>query len=232
MKTTLDVNKQAETLTGEILLLGLLGRTFYKYPNHSERDWLQSLIANQVFSESPFAVDQPDVIEGLSILQTWGRAGLDDRAFEELQGDYTKLFIGTGNIIVPPWESVYFNEERLLFQEQTLEVRNWYRHFGLEAECLNHDPDDHIGLELAFLVHLAQLGLKALEQNSLTNLNQILDAQKEFLSEHLLKWGLVFCNQAIDEASTLFYKGLALILRGALMELAQQFQVALPLEVK
>jgi TorA maturation chaperone TorD len=231
--STLTVPEWAETLTGEILLFGLLERIFYIYPDWEERAWLQSLIEEQVFSETPFAPKQPDVLEGLRMLQTWSQGGLDDHAFDDLQRDYTRLFIGPGKIIVPPWESVYFNEERMIFQEQTLEVRGWYRRFGLEVEHLHREPDDHIGLELAFLVHLAQLGTAKLEEGGQrANLEQILQAQKDFLSEHLLRWGPTFCDQVRDKADTLFYRGAALLTRGALTELTQLFQIGLPLKVQ
>jgi TorA maturation chaperone TorD len=220
-----------ETLTGEILLFGLLGRALYTYPDQKERSWLQSLIEEQVFSEAPFAAEQADVVEGLRLLQVWSDGGLNERAFEDLQGDYTRLFIGPGKVIVPPWESVYFNEERLTFQEQTLDVRDWYRRFGLEAEHLHHEPDDHIGLEMAFLVHLAQLGVAELEEGNQANLEQMLRAQSDFLSKHLLQWGPNFCDQLCDKAHTSFYSGLALLARGALSELAQLFQIDLSLKV-
>ena len=227
--STIIVPEWTETLTGEALLFGLLGRVFYTYPSQEERAWLQSLIEEQVFSETPFAPEQPDVIEGLHMLQAWSNDVLDDRAFEDLQSDYTRLFIGPGEVIVPPWESVYFNKERLIFQEQTLEVRSWYRRFGLEAEHLHREPDDHIGLELAFLVHLAQLGLTEPEDgDQQANLEQILQAQKDFLSEHLLRWGSAFCNQVCDKANTLFYRGAAQLTHGALAELTQLFQIELP----
>jgi TorA maturation chaperone TorD len=222
-----------EALTGETLLFGLLGRVFYTYPNREERAWLQSLIEEQVFSETPFAPEQPDVVEGLRMLQTWSQGGIDDHAFEDLQRDYTRLFIGPGKVIVPPWESVYFDDDRLVFQEETLEVREWYRRFGLEAEHLHREPDDHIGLELAFLVYLAQLGTAKLEDGGQqANFEQILQSQKEFLSEHLLRWAPAFCEQVCDEANTLFYRGAALLTCGALTELARLFQIELPLKVK
>ncbi len=214
-----------ETLTGEILLFGLLSRAFYTYPDQGEKTWLQSLIEEQVFDEAPFAEGQRDVAEGLRMLRAWSEDGLDERAFEDLQGDYTRLFIGPGKVIVPPWESVYFNEERLTFQEQTLDVRGWYRCFGLEVERLRHEPDDHIGLELAFLVHLAQLGMGYLENGNQADLEQLLQSQKDFLSKHLLQWGPAFCDQLCDKAHTGFYHGLALLARGALTELAQLFQI-------
>lgn len=232
MTTPAITHEWTETLTGEILLFGLLGRVFYSYPDHQERTWLQNLIEEQVFSETPFAPEQPDVIEGLRLLQAWSRDNLDDHAFEDLQDDYTRLFIGPAKVVVPPWESVYFDDARLIFQEQTLKVREWYRRFGLEAEHLHSEPDDHIGLEMAFLVHLAQMGLTELEKGGQTDWEQIFQAQRDFLSKHLLRWGTIFCDDVCDKANTVFYKGVALLARGALTELAHLFQIELIAKAK
>ena len=232
MTTPAITHEWTETLTGEILLFGLLGRVFYSYPDRQERAWLQSLIEDQIFIETPFAPEQPDIIEGLRLLQEWSCSGFDDVAFEDLQDDYTRLFIGPAKVIVPPWESVYFDDARLIFQERTLEVREWYRRFGLEAEHLHNEPDDHIGLEMIFLVHLAKMGLAELERGDQNDWEQIFQAQRDFLSKHLLRWGTIFCDDVCDKANTVFYKGVALLARGALTELAHLFQIELIAKAK
>lgn len=125
-----------EYLAGEMLLLGLLGRAWQLYPAAEERLWFQTLIDEEVFSEAPFAASQPDVEQGLRLLQEWSHASLSEDTFDALQGDHIRLFIGPAKVLVAPWESVYFNKERLTFQEQTLEVRGWYRRFGLQSQNL------------------------------------------------------------------------------------------------
>ena len=50
----------------------------------------------------------------------------------------------------------------MIFQEQTLHVRQWYSRFGLQVVKLHKEPDDHIGLELEFVAHLANLALQAI----------------------------------------------------------------------
>ena len=183
-------------LMGEVLACGLLNKALYVYP---DRDWLQTLIDDEVFAQAPFAEQQPDVIAGLAALQTWTvahRAGLSTTTFDDVCADYTRLFIGVDRVLAAPWESVYFNDERLLFQVQTQQVRQWYLRYGLEPENLHKEPDDHIGLELAFLAHLAQRGLQALEQNDPAVFEDSLAAQRGFLAEHLLKWatpGAIWC---------------------------------------
>ena len=173
-------------LLGETLLLGVLGKAIQDAPN---KEWMQSLIDEDIFSESPLESKNQDIETGLSYLQVWSqenREGISDERFIDLQADYTRLFVGTGKAIVPSWESVYFNKDGMLFQEQTIQVRQWYRRFGLESEKLNTEPDDHIGLELSFLAYLAQLGLKALDENNAARFEQILQAQRQFISEHPL----------------------------------------------
>jgi TorA maturation chaperone TorD len=215
-----------ETLAGEMVVAGLLGKLWYQFPERSQYD---SLLAADVFTEAPFAADQPVVAAGLAQLQAWqGQLGrrLSDDEFDPLMADYTRLFVGPGQVLAPPWESVYFNDERLLFQVPTLQVRAWYRRFGLETAGEQTEPDDHIGLELAFLAHLGRLGLQAAEARRAEKLPELLDAQRAFLAGHLLKWAPAWCCAVEAQASTAFYSGLARLTRGVLQELARQFELA------
>jgi TorA maturation chaperone TorD len=214
-----------ETLTGEMLLLNMLGRIFYTYPTNDERTWLQSLIDQDIFSEAPFAAEKDETKAGLKLLQNWAKQGLSNEIFEGLQADYTRLFIGPGKVIAAPWESVYFNEERLTFQEQTLEVRNWYRRFGLETEKIYREPDDHIGLELLFLSQLATLGIQALNEQDDARFEELWSAQRDFHQQHLGAWALTWCGLVEGNARTDFYKGLATLNRGALSELSELLDV-------
>lgn len=218
--TELSKSDWQETLTGEMLLLSLLSRIYYKYPDNKERVWLQTLFNEDVFSVSPFASDNDEIIIGLDLLRKWGENGLTSELFEQIRADYTRMFIGPGQVIVAPWESVYSDKGRLTFQEETLDVRNWYRGFGLEAERIHQEPDDHIGLELLFLSHLASLGIKALDDQDISRFEDILEAKREFLKKHTGKWALKFCELIIDNARTDFYKGVAQLTSGTLSALA------------
>jgi TorA maturation chaperone TorD len=193
-----------------------------------QREWLQSLIDQDVFSESPLESNHPDFVAGLHLLQTWAqesKEGISDQGLTDLKADYIRLFVGVGKTIAPPWESVHLNENRMIFQEQTLQVREWYRRFGVESENLYREPDDHIGLELAFLAHLAQLGLQALEENDEIKFGQTLQAQRQFISEHPLKWAPSWCELVEENAKTDFYRGLAKIISGTLFFLAESLEV-------
>src|ERR1700690_61067 len=150
-------------LTGEALLYGLLGKVLYEEP---DKNWLDSLISEDVFAEIPFGEGQPEVQQGLELLRRWtdeNSKGISEEEFKALKRDQLYLFIGTDHVLAPVWESVYFSEKRLVFQEQTLQVRDWYSRFGLQAERLNREPDDHIGLEMNFVAHLATMASQAAE---------------------------------------------------------------------
>lgn len=142
-----------------------------------------------------------------------------------------RLFIGPEKVLAPPWESVYFNDERNIFQEQTLQVRQWYRQFGLEPEKLHSEPDDHVGLEFAFLAHLARLALEALERDDTAAFDQYLDAQRRFLVEHPLQWVPLWATLVTENARTDFWRGVALLARGVTIALAQLHDVKLPKEL-
>ncbi len=219
------------TLIGEVLFLGLLGRALYEEPN---REWFDELIAEGVFTESPFGAEHTEIMRGLEILQQWSQAqvgGISDQNFADLKADYTRLFIGLDTLPTAPWESVYFNRERLVFQEQTIQVRNWYSRFGLQVERMNKEPDDHIGLEMLFIAHLASLALQAIENDNKKMLEEILQAQYEFLSEHLLRWGPAWTKLVKRHASTDFYRGIAHLAHGAMLTAAELLDVKLPKEV-
>lgn len=222
-----NMDKWKVNLLAETLLLGVLSKALQSNP---DRQWLQSLIQQDIFSESPLESNDPELKVGLMHLQSWSQenqGGLSDEQFIQVQADYTRMFVGIGKTLAPCWESVYFNEDGMLFQEQTLQVRQWYRRFGLEPEKLYNEPDDHIGLELSFLAYLATLGLEALDENNESKFEQTLHAQYQFISEHPLKWVSAWSGLVNKYAQTDFYRGLALLTHASLLVIAEQLQVGL-----
>jgi TorA maturation chaperone TorD len=218
------MSEWAETLAGEALVFGLVGRAIHAGP---DRGWLDSLIQDDVFAEAPIAGDHADTRAGLALLQRWSQAnrgGISNGAFHALETEHARLFLGPGPVAAPPWESVHFTRERLLFQRETFEVRAWYSRFGLAAPNLNAEPDDHIGLELSFVAHLAGLGLEAIHAHDAHRLQEALEAQRQFLAEHLLRWAPAWCARVEEASGSEFYRGLALLTRGVLSEVAEQLR--------
>ena len=226
----MNTEEWPNTLIGEILLLGLINKSLQSYP---DIEWLQSLIDEDIFSESPLGEEQPEIQAGMNYLQKWAEAnkkGISEKSYQDLKLDFTRLFIGLGEPLAPVWESTYFNPDRLVFQEQTIEVRNWYRRFGLETEKLHKEPDDHIGLELSFIANLSSQALEALEMNDEIKFNALIQSQEEFLSEHTMRWAMQWCSLVDENAQTDFYRGIGLLTKGALSLIAQQRGLLIPQE--
>lgn len=218
-------------LLGESLLLGVLSKAIQNAP---DRQWLQTLVDEDVFSESPLDGTCQEIQDGLTLLQSWSetnRGGISDEQYLDLQTDYARLIIGPAQPLAPPWESVYFNEDHMIFQEQTVQVRNWYRRFGLEPEKLHQEPDDHVGLELSFLAYLAGLGLQAYEAQDEPKLLSSIQAQRQFISEHPVRWVPFWCARVEEYARSDFYRGLGRLIHGSLLVLASTFDVKIPREV-
>ena len=80
---------------------------------------------------------------------------------------------------VPLWESFWVSSEHLYFTQETHEVLQWYRTFGLELVAHN-EPADHIGLEMLFVAILLQGAAKGSPQHG--------EALALFWQEHLGVW--------------------------------------------
>lgn len=208
-------------LTAEFLTLGLLGKVLYQYP---EEEFYSQLIEERILEEIPFG-SHPSMAEGCQLIQNWTNENFGNGTtgwFDRLLGDYTRLFIGPDKVLAPPWESVFVQEGRLVFTETTLNVRRWYRRFGLELENLHKEPDDHIGIELAFMANLANLAGQALEAGRLQEYDRLMQAQQDFYQEHLGRWAVTYFDQLYDYARTDFFRGLARLGRGVIFELEKQ----------
>lgn len=208
--TSLSEQELAAVLTAEQLVFSLLARLLLDHPNH---EWIQGLVAEGLFEEIPLA-SRGGVQEGADLIRGWlaeRDQTLDEETYNEIALDYTHLFVGPGRVLAPPWESVYFNENRLTFQQETLDVRNWYRRYGLESEKLRSEPDDHVGLELSFLAYLASQALAALRSGSPEEADELLAAQRQFLQAHPMRWVSQWAQEVSDHARTDFWRGIALL---------------------
>ena len=129
----------------------------------------------------------------------------DDEMISEIRWDFTQLFVGPYALPAPPWESVYRNNEHLLYQDTAFEVRRDYLKYNFIPQNYPHEADDNIGFELDFMLQLS------------TDKNALRDSRK-FLQEHLTKWISDFSRDIQKYALTEFYRGAAIILKGFIFE--------------
>lgn len=213
----------AEELQAYALALKLLGMTFYLPPS---QPFLTNLVDAELLTGWPLAPDAPHAQRGLQLLNTALCSAPAAHLLSALQSDYTALFIGLEEVEAPPWESVYLSRDHLLFDEQTLEVRQAYARFGLQIPKLEREPDDHIGFELLFLSHVMSQAAQVLADGDAAAAHKLLQAALSFLEVHPLRWVEPFVARVDRFARTDYYRGLAFLLAGSLAGLADLLEEA------
>ncbi len=204
----------------------LLRLTFLAEPS---RAFVESLKGGGPLRDFPFADESRLLFEGAAEAADWMSRpdAADDAFFEALHWDYTRMFIGPYELPAPPWESAYLNDERLLFQKETLEVRRAYLKYDLLPRELGREADDHLGLELDFMLRLSRLAAERAEAEDAPGLAQVLQDQAAFLEDHLLRWVPQLTHDIAAGAETGFYRGMARVLQGFLEVDRQAVQEAL-----
>ena len=194
-----------------------LGRCFYETPR---AEWLAALAGDRLFEAWPFPSRDDGTAAGLALLSAfcarWDPAGLG-----ALEWDFNRLFVGPGEMRAPPWESVHRSKTKLTFQEPTLQVREVYQRFGVEAPGIHHEPDDHLGLELAFVATLSDQAAGAAARGDTAHLARCFQAQRDFLRDHLLAWAPACLALVEKHAETDYYRGAARLALGSLDESAR-----------
>lgn len=189
----------------------VLARLFLAPPDSEALDRLRdpALLAG-------WPLDSPTSVEGLGMLAASAR---DGETAGEVRADHTALFVGPGMRAVP-YESVHRSVEELIFERQTLEVRELYARLGLAAPRLNKEPDDHVGLEFEFVARCCLQALAALEASDDEQLRHALLVLDEFATDHLLVWAPELMDTITARAATRFYAGVGRLGAGSLEVLA------------
>ncbi len=80
------------------------------------------------------------------------RDALEVAPLEDVQAEYTRMFISAyPKLLCPPYESYY--REGLVYGSSTVATGEWYRKQGLDF-MLEGEPPDHLSVELEFLAIL------------------------------------------------------------------------------
>ena len=201
----------------QALAYHFLGRCFYEAPR---AEWLAAFAGDRLFEAWPFPSGGDRTAAALALLATFCR-GWDPAQLDALTWDFNRLFVGPGEMLAAPWESVYRSKTKLTFQESTLQVRELYERFGLQAPAMHREPDDHLGLELAFVATLSDLAARAAAGSDAAGLTRCFEAQKDFLQDHLLAWAPACLARVEQHAETDYYRGAALLALGSLAESAR-----------
>ena len=152
--------------------------------------------------EWPFT-EPEEALAALRLISEGLSKGVEDY---DLVVEYRRLFVGPAAKPCPPWGSVYTDRECVCFGLTCLDLRKWMRENGIARLSDERTPEDHIGLMLALMAHVA------IEKP------QVLD---DYLQNHLLTWSSHFLKQLEEAARHPFYQGLARLTRLSLEGIQQ-----------
>ena len=142
--------------------------------------------------------------EGYRALEEFLKTTADD-CLDDLAVDYAKTFLSAGmaaGFAAFPYQSVYTDRQHMIAQKPASDLGVLYAAKGLCANSGTYKvPDDHIGLQLAFMAHLCK---------------EAKQEQKDFLDAYLFKWAHGFCRDLEKYSGTAFYRAIAKITSGFL----------------
>lgn len=119
----------------------------------------------------------------------------------EIGRDFSGLFLRP-DFHLSPHESLYnypLGETPRLWGRATEEVQAFYRSAGLMIDEEADLIPDHVGVELLFMSFLVE--------------NNLVDRQRAFMEDHLLRWVPDYCDEIEKHAGTTFYKELAVLVK-------------------
>lgn len=195
------------------VVFGVLGRLHRLPPDATLLADLDELVDNWPITGST------DTDEGLA---RWRRSSREGESAERIDRDLDRLYGVSAAALVSPFESVYREDEPLVFGASTLQVRASYEALGLQAPALNREPDDHVGLEFDFVGQALAQAVAALDGDDVAAAESIVAAVRDFLRDHLEVWAPAMLERAAAAAGTDFMAGLELLSRGALGALGEE----------
>lgn len=139
-----------------------------------------------------------------------------EATLDELAVDYARIFLGLGSLdahAAYPYESVYTSEKGLLMQDARDKVLAVYHANGIVKDKSWKDPEDHIAAELEFMKIMSIRCRDLLDEEKEDEAYANVEAQRDFLIEHLLKWTAKFFDDIPLYAATDFYSAFAELTR-------------------
>lgn len=114
--------------------------------------------------------------------------------FQQMCFEFNRLFVGPDSPVAPPYESVYLSQDRLVMQEQTLEVRKMYQSENLMTTMQGSTPDDFISTELEFAAYLLSRVIQESSAGNSSNATKYRHLFNVFMQEHPRRWLQVFAT--------------------------------------
>jgi len=151
-----------------------------------------------------------EIDAGMASLVDALAAGFDAQPMEELQVDYTRLFLNPTGPLAAPYESAWIaGKDPMLFDEVIQSVLDSYRAGGYEVDEGFRDLPDHIAAELEFLYALIFREARAVASGNEAERAEAIDLRRRFIEQHLGRWIGPFAAALRGGGETELYRALA-----------------------
>lgn len=144
------------------------------------------------------------------------KEALSTHPIEDLQVEYTRLFIGPFGVAVPPYGSYYLEKSGEVMGETTQKVMQLYRKGGLTIDQEFTELPDHIAVELEFVYYLLTTMNNAEIRNNGEKYNSLDELYAQFYSMYFIPFIRAFSEKLLQETDNDFYGGLAMCLQDIL----------------
>ena len=193
-----------------------------------DETWVRRCVDERLFSASPFGEDDDAVKKGLSLMDSWCKVFMNDpcESLAAIRREWLRLFVGLGAPDASMSESFYVDPNGSLFSSNTLKVRAAYQEWGLENSRHAHEPDDTLGMMLAFCADLARTAAEASRSGDEALRVHALDSLERFFVEHMLPWASAWRFLVAKHASSDYYRGVGELVFGLERACAKYFGIA------
>ena len=122
---------------------------------------------------------------------------------EYINVDYTSLFL----MHMVPYESFYTRDDQMIESGGDNPVIDLYNSFDFRVDISTARivSADHIGVELEFMYMLSIALNKAIDEEDIEGVCEILAVQKGFMRDHILQWAPMFLINMKNESRTPLY---------------------------
>lgn len=206
-------NEEKNLIKGYVMMLYFAGTMVMFDPS---RECIYDFWTKGILKQLPVKSSNSDFIKAAGLLRD--SADKTDGKYENMRNDYMHLFSGAGveQPAAPPFASVYLDPEKLIAGQNTLDIRNIYKKYNWEPKAGKTIPDDHLGNEILFLTYLLELYIKNKDKELHAKLSSEIH---EYIERHLLTWIPQWSNDVQKHATTLGYKGIAMLVLASLSDI-------------
>ena len=180
----------SETHLGREVIYSCLSRMFLEIPSEEIYKMLETI--HPALSDMALECNNDLIKQGVdgigrflakrASLQASELASFDD----EIVRSYTRVYCLTDS--VPISESVYTSIDHLSMQDSSSKVQALYKACSFDMKHSSNEPPDHISYELMFMSYLSKGIHKHLDNGSQEHADDLINLQRHFIKNHMLKW--------------------------------------------